>query len=346
MSLVNLRSLVAFALLTAVQTINLARATDIVVCEALDGSRLNLEQLPDSTKVRQFRLTYAGKAFGIEAGKTVRGWLPLPLSNEHQRVRLAETSLPGTIFSGREPVYQNCMMHFETKASDSGEISFSMTYDVTRIEVKSLSDKGKSLADRDRGLFLKPNRYVPVSGRPLDLLKDLQIPKRPLDRGRLLYDLTEGHMKYDKSRPGYGRGDAVWACDSRFGNCTDFHSLFISLARANGLPSRFEIGFPLPEERGQGKIGGYHCWAFFHTQEHGWVPTDISEADKHPELKEYYFGNLTENRVAFSVGRDLNLVPKQSGEPLNFFVYPYLEVDGKPLGREHIELSFSYADTE
>jgi hypothetical protein len=51
--------------------------------------------------------------------------------------------------------------------------------------------------------------------------------------------------------------------------------------------------------RGVAKIGGYHCWAFFHTEDRGWVPVDVSEPDKHPEMKDYYFGSLTEDRVTF-----------------------------------------------
>ena len=136
----------------------------------------------------------------------------------------------------------------------------------------------------------------------------------------------------------------LWVCDSRFGNCTDFHSLFISLARAKGLPARFEIGFPLPPQRGQGAIGGYHCWALFYTDQKGWVPVDISEADKHPDMKEYYFGNLTADRITFTTGRDIDLVPKQEGKSLNFFVYPYVEVDGTPLPKSQFDLAFSYRD--
>jgi hypothetical protein len=61
-------------------------------------------------------------------------------------------------------------------------------------------------------------------------------------------------------------------------------------------------------------------------------------------MVEYYFGNLTENRVAFSVGRDLTLVPKQDGPPLNFFIYPYVEVDGQPYPAEKVQRKFSYED--
>jgi hypothetical protein len=36
------------------------------------------------------------------------------------------------------------------------------------------------------------------------------------------------------------------------------------------------------------------------------------------------------------------LEPRQSGEPLNYFVYPYAEVDGKPV--PEIERVFSWKD--
>ena len=57
------------------------------------------------------------------------------------------------------------------------------------------------------------------------------------------------------------------------------------------------MGFPLPPKRGEGDIGGYHCWALFKPEGKGWVPVDISEANKDPKMTEYYFGNLTEDRV-------------------------------------------------
>jgi hypothetical protein len=91
-------------------------------------------------------------------------------------------------------------------------------------------------------------------------------------------------------------------------------------------------------------IAGYHCWAKFLPRGRGWVAIDISEANKFPEMSEYYFGNLTADRVTFSVGRDLTLDPPQAGPPLNFFVYPYVEVDGKPYPSEKVQRKFTFAD--
>src|SRR5262249_4362120 len=192
--------------------------------------------------------------------------------------------------------------------------------------------------------FLQPDAKVPIEGKPLTLLQGRRLPMDQVAAARILYDLVNGHMRYSKEGTGWGQGDAVWACDSRYGNCSDFHSLFSSLARAHKIPAKFEIGFPLPEKRGEGEIPGYHCWAKFRPEGKGWIPVDISEANKNQKMLDYYFGNLTEDRVTFSTGRDLNLVPKQDGGPLNFFVYPYVEVDGKTYPTEKVQKKFTFKD--
>jgi len=137
-------------------------------------------------------------------------------------------------------------------------------------------------------------------------------------------------MKYDKSGSGWGRGDAVYACDVKTGNCTDFHALFIALARSAGIPARFAIGFTIPSQGTTGKIEGYHCWAEFRAGDK-WVPVDISEAAKAPKLADYYFGHHPANRLELSQGRWLEVQPPTQEGPINFLVHPYVEVNGKVL---------------
>jgi transglutaminase-like putative cysteine protease len=115
------------------------------------------------------------------------------------------------------------------------------------------------------------------------------------------------------------------------------------MARSQKIPARFEIGFPIPADKHSGEIAGYHCWADFYTSDHGWVPVDISEAWKHPEQREFFFGHWDDNRVQFSIGRDVALSPRQDGEPLNYFVYPYVEVDHKEYS--NVSTHFSFADS-
>lgn len=308
-----------------------------------DAQSPSPEKKGAAPRSRSFLFTYRATVTGLPAGKLARIWLPVPPSNEDQDVQIVSKQLPADSQISREPKFGNQILYVQARAGTDGKIPLEVTYQVTRREVKS-SVKTPSKEPTELALYLEPNAKVPTSGKPLELIKDKTLPQDQTAAARILYDIVNSHMRYSKEGTGWGRGDAVWACESGYGNCSDFHSLFISLARSQKIPALFEIGFPLPPQRGAGEVPGYHCWAKFHRQGDGWVPVDISEANKNPKLKEYYFGNLTEDRLTFSTGRDLDLVPKQDGPPLNFFVYPYVEVDGKPYAVDKVVNRFSYKD--
>jgi hypothetical protein len=53
---------------------------------------------------------------------------------------------------------------------------------------------------------------------------------------------------------------------------------------------------------------------------------------------------LTEDRVTFSVGRDLELVPRQAGKAINFLIFPHVEVDGKEHPQAKIDMKCNFAD--
>lgn len=298
----------------------------------------------DDAAVRHFHFIYSGAVANLPKDVKARVWLPIASTNDHQEILDVEMDLPGEVTQSKDSVYGNKMVYFEVTGDGREEVPFSIKYEVRRNEVnggKATDSLSKSVSD----LYLKPNKMVPIDGKPLDLINGMNFSTDHYAAGQSLYDCVEKYMTYDKSKPGYGNGDVMWACDSKTGNCTDFHSVFISLARSLKIPAYFEIGFPLPPERGEGKIGGYHCWANFFVDGKGWVPVDISEADKHPEMKDYYFGNLTENRIGFSKGRDINLKPKQDAPALNYFVYPHVEVNGEAWSRDNIKLNFRYQDS-
>jgi hypothetical protein len=44
------------------------------------------------------------------------------------------------------------------------------------------------------------------------------------------------------------------------------------------------------------------------------------------------------------MGRDLELKPRQNGEPLNYLIYPYAELDGASVPQKEIKTKFSYSD--
>lgn len=315
---------------------------------AENGTELGAKS-KNEVKQRKFEFTYSVSVNGLPEGAKVRIWIPVAQTNRDQSVTIKSSSLPPGARFQIEPKYGNKMVYLEQIAKGVNGLDLQVVYDVVRKEVGAIGKVG-DVRKQQLALFLQPNSKVPVDGKPIETFeryrkqKSVDLNENPLVSGRVFYDFVEDHLKYDKSKPGYGNGDSVWACDSKTGNCTDFHSLFISIARAKRIPAKFQIGFPLPAARGTGKIGGYHCWAKFFTAESGWVPVDISEADKDPSKKDYFFGKLSENRIQFTTGRDIVLAPKQDGPPLNYFVYPHVEVNGVPYPKDKIKLSFLYAD--
>lgn len=304
-----------------------------------------------SEKVRKFDFTYQATLKDMPAAaKKVRVWIPIAASDSNQTVTLKNVAGPVRLTGTREKLYGNQMLYAELSRPASGTAEFTLEYRVARKEYskggfRSLLkyNSGPDPAPPSLARFLLPDRLVPVGGKLKALAEENTRGKEgPVEKARALYDYVFHTMRYDKSGTGWGRGDAVWACDARHGNCTDFHSVFISMARAEKIPARFEIGFPLPDGTHQGTIPGYHCWAEFYVDGPGWIPVDISEAWKNPARQDYYFGTLDTNRVQVTVGRDLTLSPPQDGPPVNYFVYPYVEVDGKPYDK--VEKKFSFRD--
>lgn len=324
----------------------------VAACVTLAGAALAQNGDRPNLKSRTFLFTYGGMVKALKPGQEANIWLPVPVNTSEQKIAVAKKELPGKDKIGMESQYGNSILFVQGMADDQGEIPFKITYKVTRSEVRTDIKAHLVLKSKEPetkiARFLQADAKVPIAGKPLELLaenlKDKKLPGEQYAAAKVLYDVVNAHMKYSKDGKGWGQGDSVWACDSKFGNCSDFHSLFISMARGNKIPAKFEMGFPIPPKRGAGPVGGYHCWAWFLPDGKGWIPVDISEANRFPDMKEYFFGNLTEDRVQFTTGRDMDLAPRQDGPALNFFIYPYVEVGGKMHPAEKVTRSFAYQD--
>ncbi len=263
----------------------------------------------------------------------LRVWIPTPAELPHQQLRAAEIDSP---WPSRQTQDAKGNRYVYVEPTPGAPAAPEL---VLRFTVWREPDTGTPAADatpdspRDPRHYLGPLRRVPLSAQVRELAEH-ESRNCPDDAAKIraFYDYVLRSMRYDKSGTGWGEGDIQWACRAGYGNCTDFHSLLIGLTRAEEIPSRFLIGFSIPADSPAGDITGYHCWAEVYDARRGWLPVDASEAWKSKRHDEY-FGKLPSDRVAFTVGRDLVLEPRQAAEPLNFLVYPYAEVDGRPVER-------------
>jgi transglutaminase-like putative cysteine protease len=323
----------------------------IVLVTILAGIGSAIYAVQPQPRTRSFHFEYKVIVKEIPAGaKHVDLWVPVPHDDAYQQIRNLRIDSPYP-YKVATDSHQNAMLHAGIDDPKQSTFAVTLSFDAVRAEhIQSRLFGGPALArdedPKELAQYLKPDRLVPLDDQIRAWARDVVEKANAhtdLEMARAIYNHVVSTVKYDKTGKGWGRGDIYYACQERRGNCTDFHAIFIGYARALGIPARFAIGFPLPADRGEGKIAGYHCWAEFYAKGIGWVPVDASEAAKDPSKREYFFGAHDENRVEFTKGRDVTLTPRQKGDALNYFVYPYTEIDGKPLAETSYEIA--YRDT-
>lgn len=321
----------------------LACALFMVSLFAIDAQGADRSHSP-RTLTTQF--TYKVVVPEIVAGtKALDLWIPIPSNSEWQTIEDVQVEAPASHRITRERKYGNRMVFIRAE-NPQAPLAVTVRFRVIRKEPRVFADSisADSPGRESASLLLGPESKVPITGRFADIAKEVVGDRsKPIDKLRAIFDHVVATMQYDyrKESPHLGDGDVSFVCDYKKGNCSDFHSYLISLARSQGIPAVLEFGFPItgiplanpiPKE---GSIAGYHCWTWFKDSEKGWAPLDAADSRrwtdaKKPEMKDYLFGNLLLERsaVAFSRGRDLTLNPPQRAGPLNYFIYPYAEADG------------------
>ncbi len=195
---------------------------------------------------RRFAFHYAFTVKNLPAASRVRVWIPAAQSDAYQEVRVVSAKADLPLKKKREGKYGNQVYFAEVSTSH-----FEINYDVLRREHIGLRNAAHavpaSLSAEERQKDLQPDVLVPTSGLPADLAaKITQGKSQLLEKARAIYDYVFATMRYDKTGTGWGRGDVLYACDAKKGNCTDFHSLFIAMPvrRAFRHVSRSVSRFP------------------------------------------------------------------------------------------------------
>jgi transglutaminase-like putative cysteine protease len=290
---------------------------------------------------RLYTFTYSTTVPVPDNTETLEVWLPVP-SNESgvQSVLDLQVKAPDNYSINTEPVHGNRMLH--VRVSKPGkELELGWT-----AKIRRQLDKGQGDGPM-REVYLQPNKLIPIDGPALELAQKLGVMSddQPLRaRARAIYDDVLNDMQYDKAHEGWGMGSFEHATVVCKGNCTDFHSRFIGVGRAAGIPVRFSMGIPM-KPKPSGTYNSYHCWAHYYDGRN-WHPVDISEADKvaltNPAKANWFFGHLDADRLSLSYGRDLMLEPQQQSGPLNYFVFPHAEADGKKIEMGKKDWLFTY----
>ena len=278
---------------------------------------------------REVELTYLTRLPTIPVdAREIRVWIPLAKTGVEQEILRRQIDAPVPYAVHQDPEFGNDILSLTLQPPVPQPLEIAIRYQARLLGANAPSAPSP-LTPAETTRYLQPEGLIIIDDEVRRRAQEATVgrPSR-WEQARGIYDHVIRSMRYDKTIPGYGRGDTARACSVGAGNCTDFHSLLISMARATQIPSRFKIGFVVPPGS-SGTIPGYHCWAEFYAEGKGWIPLYASEAWKHPDLKEHYFGARDGNRFLVSTGRNIQLVPAPQNGPVNILFYPYVEVDGR-----------------
>jgi transglutaminase-like putative cysteine protease len=321
------------------------------------------KQLPP--KQASFQIRNEFKVQPGKGAKKVRMWFAVPQEDSASAIREFRVIADFPVQYFRDD-WGNRVGYAELNAPAEGPITIREEFGLTRTEVRNNIDPAKTrpLTDQERAAlfaYLEPSTNVIVNRQIKSLSASITGGEtNPILAARKIYDWTLENVDYWVKDPDHLKASPVGSTEyclrTKTGNCTDFHSLFASLSIAAGIPTRMVYGSLLkPSLNGVQIDGSYHRWIQFFAPNYGWLPLDVSLAniygkeftvtDKNKKLVElttatgykgldaskvdYYFGNLDERRVTWSMGRDLMLEPPQEDGPVNALAKIYVEIDGK-----------------
>jgi len=275
--------------------------------------------------------------------KDVRVWLPYPTSDSVQdisNVRIKGNFSQSGIYREKETGNLALYAEWTTPTKDR---AITLTFDATGRElIRKDFPAVEPAIPVEIQEYLKSTRFIPTDGKVREIALSITNDKQKIsEKARAVYQWVVENTVRDPDVKGCGTGEVEKVLAQRGGKCADISSVFVSIARAAGVPAREVFGLRLGKKDEEDMTSGHHCWSEFYVPGYGWVPADAADVRKimlvdKLDLKGaqdkigYYFGGVEQYRIALARGgRGYYLSPRQNDGPLNYFMYPYAEINGK-----------------
>lgn len=324
--------------------------------KAFDAARYPIETIKafrDGRKVQKtisVAFTFFEEVGNLPDKTLIRGWVPFPRANHFQsNIRLRESNLTRVILPSKKQ--STALLYFERRIDHGNRSNEKWRRFFLAPEpnwIKKMSDPAP-LSDShliahflieylSTAFFLDVNpeslpraEIVPEGVAPFiketndhlftPFLRKLsgQIvgeEQSPYLKARKIYHWICEHIVWTYSKPVLG-DYADYTARYRRGDCGAKATLFISLCRLNGIPSKPQGGWRIEP----GRRHSDHTWAQCYIDGLGWLPVD-ADAGSHlivhedPRVRYFYFGNRTPYRMIVYDGEP-KLIPHKRYKCLN-----------------------------
>jgi len=293
----------------------------------------------------------------LKPSGVTRVWVPTPLTRDtpfHKTLGNSFQAEGGTARLVTDPRYGAGMVAAEWAQGLHPTLTHTARF-ATRDFAVDVTKPGNVPAE-DRATLAKytaPTDLMPLDGSVKELSARIVKGKEGgLECARAIYEWIVDHTHRDPKTRGCGTGDVKFMIENKAygGKCADLNALFVTLARAEGIPARDVYGVRVAGSllgyASLGKVGGditraQHCRAEFYLPGHGWVPVDPADVrkvileeggGKKPDdplvlaARKRLFGSWEMNWLAYNYAHDLSLPGSTRGK-VAFLMYPQAETD-------------------
>lgn len=225
--------------------------------------------------------------------------LPVPYTNEYQTINNFEYSSGDLLTAANKnnKYLQDLKISGLPTASDN--YTLSTDFDVTLYPMYIDFDQFTEIYPYDKQSSVY-KQYTGSDGEYIDP-ENTQIKRISTDLwseaneeiipyARLCYEYVAANFKY--LNPYTGLHPLATLLANGGGDCGNLTSIYVSLLRAQGIPSRHIVTLR--------PNGSYHVWADFYLEKYGWIPVDVNMKLDYPEGN--YFGYCKGDGIVMSIG--------------------------------------------
>jgi transglutaminase-like putative cysteine protease len=235
----------------------------------------------------------------VPSGEEVRCWLPFPreIKDRQENIKILSVYPEKYILSDNDK-YMPRSLYLEDIASADKKLKFSVSYEYTCYAHYNKIDPEKVKAYNTDS----PEYKEYTSERKphivfTDELKKISSEivggeKNPYLQAKKIFAWINGYAPWASARE-YStiRNIPMYCFENKHGDCGIQTLLFMTLARLNGIPTRWQSGW---------EPTSMHDWCQMYIEPYGWVPVDQSfglQKSDDENIKWFYLGNIDSRRL-------------------------------------------------
>ena len=249
-------------------------------------------------------------ADAVPRGEIVRCWLPFPreIQNKQVDIKILKTFPEEYIIADDSKLQRS--IYFEQIVEQGKKSEFFISYEYTCYAEYNDIDPAKAQPyNKNSEEYIK---YTAERRPHLVFTEELkkvsaQIvgdEKNPIIIAKKIFEWIHGYAPWASARE-YStiRSLPMYCYENKHGDCGIKTMLFMTLARMNGIPTRWQSGW---------EPTTMHDWCYIYIEPYGWVPVDQSAGIQNStdeKIKWFYLGNVHNERLIISDDYSVPLFP-------------------------------------